>query len=116
MVKFVLIIRALVAVAFFTLLERKVLGYRQSRKGASKPSVGGLLVPFADALKLFFKQRTMVSVSSALYWISAGLVVGIPILLWSWRPMLNRSCWSTYLVIVILALFGAQVFGRFGAG
>jgi len=56
-----------VSVAFYTLLERKILGYAQIRKGAAKPSLMGLLVPFADAVKLFLKQRTRVTTSSHLY-------------------------------------------------
>lgn len=45
----------LVAVAFFTLLERKVLGFIMLRIGPNKPSLLGLFVPFADALKLLCK-------------------------------------------------------------
>ena len=51
-----LIIPVLVGVAFITLLERKILGYSQLRKGPNKVSVVGILQPFNDAIKLFTKE------------------------------------------------------------
>jgi len=49
---------ALIAIAFYTLLERKLLGYYQLRKGPNKASLIGLTIPFADAIKLFVKEQT----------------------------------------------------------
>merc|ERR1712117_535422 len=51
-----LIICILVNVAFITLIERKILGYSQIRKGPNKVRIIGLIQPFNDAIKLFSKE------------------------------------------------------------
>jgi NADH:ubiquinone oxidoreductase subunit H len=46
----------LIRVAFYTIIERKILSYIQLRKGPNKTGFLGIFQPFRDALKLFNKN------------------------------------------------------------
>nr|QDP17890.1 NADH dehydrogenase subunit 1 [Parachtes teruelis] len=61
------LISILISVAFFTLLERKVLSYMQTRKGPNKVSIIGMMQPFSDAIKLFNKKLSYPLTSNKLF-------------------------------------------------
>lgn len=57
------------AVAYFTLLERKLLGHFQLRMGPNKVGFMGLGQPIADAIKLFLKEFTVPDITNRLLFV-----------------------------------------------
>lgn len=107
----------LVAVAFFTLLERKVLAYIILRRGPNKPSLSGFLVPFADALKLLTKPHLRTTSGSIfLTNFACVLLFLIPSILWSFASWTSFAWDWSHSLLSILVWMSFSIFGLLAAG
>ena len=116
---FTILVPLLVAVAYLTLAERKIMASMQRRKGPNIVGLYGLLQPLADGLKLFVKETILPSNANLTIFVMSPIFTFLLALLaWCVIPFNEGSVYSDINVgiLYILAISSLSVYGIITAG
>nr|YP_009128566.1 NADH dehydrogenase subunit 1 [Formica selysi]AJP76858.1 NADH dehydrogenase subunit 1 [Formica selysi] len=101
----ILLVMLLVGIAFLTLLERKILGYVQMRKGPNKVSIIGIFQPFSDAVKLLNKELFYVYKSNYnLFYLCPVLSFSMMLMSWLLFPYITNIYFLNYSMLLLILL------------
>lgn len=104
----------LVCVAYLTFLERKVIGYIQTRIGPNRVGPLGLLQPFADVIKLLTKELIIPSASNRFLFIIAPIIsIGTALAAWAVIPF-DKAVVLANINASILYVFALSSLGVYG--
>jgi len=116
---FIILVPLFIVVAYYTLAERKVIGYMQNRIGPNRVGPKGLFQPFADMFKLMFKEIIIPTKSNRYLFIIAPILTFAPSMAaWAVMPFTDTLVFADINagLLYILAMTSLGVYGVIIAG
>jgi NADH-quinone oxidoreductase subunit H len=114
-----IIIPLLIAVAYFTIAERKIMGAIQRRRGPNVVGYIGLLQPLADGLKLFVKETTLPNSSNInIFLLAPSMAFILSLMGWAVIPFSEGVvlCDLNLGILYLFAISALNVYGILFAG
>jgi len=114
-----IVVPLLIAVAYFTIAERKIMGAIQRRRGPNVIGYIGLLQPLADGLKLFSKETTLpTNADTGIFLLAPGLTFVLSLMGWAVIPFAKGVviCDINLGIIYLFAISSLNVYGILFAG
>nr|YP_009244908.1 NADH dehydrogenase subunit 1 [Duplodicodrilus schmardae]AMO27032.1 NADH dehydrogenase subunit 1 [Duplodicodrilus schmardae] len=111
------LVMALVAMAFYTLMERKFLGYFHLRKGPNKVGLMGIPQPFSDAIKLFVKEQAKPTpANKSPFMVAPTMALILALMMCAIYPHSHQSYFFQFSVLYFLCVSSMNVYATFMAG
>ena len=114
-----IVVPLLLAVAYLTLWERKLLGWMQNRPGPNRVGPWGLLQPMADGLKLLTKELIMpTAAAKGLFYVGPVMAIMPALAAWAVVPFAPDFALANVNagILLVMAITSIEVYGVIIAG
>jgi NADH-quinone oxidoreductase subunit H len=109
---FSVVVTVLLSVAVFTVVERKIMGSIQRRRGPNVVGVFGILQPFSDGIKLFLKELIIPSRANRIMFVFCPiLALSVSLMVWVVLPFKSGALLPVDVgLLYVLALLSLNTY------
>nr|YP_010933898.1 NADH dehydrogenase subunit 1 [Aleurodicus rugioperculatus]WKT15082.1 NADH dehydrogenase subunit 1 [Aleurodicus rugioperculatus] len=106
----ILLLSIFLSIAFFTLMERKILSFMQNRKGPNKTMILGLMQPFSDAIKLFSKEMNMnIKSNFMIFYLFPMFNIICSMMMWMTYPFFWNFNFNKFNILMLMSMMSINM-------